>query len=178
MAKTVSFVSLLQMVQEYISQNYAAALSDKKKLGQLRSYIDKYLNDTGYVVEGFTSDQLSKRLYCEMAEYSILTPFLGKESVEEINVNGWDDISITYSSGKMQKLSEHFFSPQHAVDIVKRLLHHSGMIIDNATPMAQGHLPGNTRITALKEPIVDADRGISVSIRLRSEEHTSELQSR
>lgn len=166
MAKNVSFISLLQMVQEYISQNYAAALSDRKKLVQLRSYIDKYLNDTGYTVEGFTSEQLSKRLYTEMAEYSILTPYLGKESVEEINVNGWDDICVTYCSGRMQKLKEHFFSPQHAIDVVKRLLHHSGMIIDNATPMAQGHLPGNTRITALKEPIVDADRGISVSIRL------------
>ena len=166
MARQINFVTLLSMTQEYISQNYAAALSDKRKLGQLRSYIDKYLNDTGYVVEGYSSEELSKRLYSEMAEYSILTPYLGKDSIEEINVNGWDDISVTYNSGKMQKLSEHFFSPQHAVDIVKRLLHHSGMIIDNATPMAQGHLPGNTRITALKEPIVDADRGISVSIRL------------
>ena len=166
MAKTVNFVSLLQMVQEYISQNYAAALSDKKKLGQLRSYIDKYLNDTGYVVDGFTTEELSKRLYSEMAEYSILTPYLGKDTIEEININGWDDICITYCTGKMQKLKEHFFSPQHAVDIVKRLLHHSGMIIDNATPTAQGHLPGNTRITALKEPIVDEDRGVSVSIRL------------
>ena len=166
MARNVSFVSLLQMVQEYISQNYAAALSDKKKLGQLRSYIDKYLNDTGYVVEGFTSEELSKRLYSEMAEYSILTPYLGKDTIEEININGWDDICITYCTGKMQKLKEHFFSPQHAVDIVKRLLHHSGMIIDNATPMAQGHLPNNTRITALKEPVVDEDRGVAVSIRL------------
>ena len=166
MARQINFVTLLSMTQEYISQNYAAALSDKRKLGQLRSYIDKYLNDTGYAVEGYTSEELSKRLYSEMAEYSILTPYLGKDSIEEINVNGWDDISVTYNSGRMQKLSEHFFSPQHAVDIVKRLLHHSGMIIDNATPMAQGHLPGNTRITALKEPIVDADRGISVSIRL------------
>lgn len=166
MAKNVPFVSLLQMVQEYISQNYAAALSDRRKLGQLRSYIDKYLSDTGYTVEGFTTDELSKKLYSEMAEYSILTPYLGKDSIEEININGWDDICVTYSSGYMLKLPEHFYSPQHAVDIVKRLLHHSGMIIDNATPMAQGHLPGNTRVTALKEPIVDADRGISVSIRL------------
>ena len=166
MAKEVSFVSLLQMIQEYISQNYAAALSDKKKLGQLRSYIDKYLNDTGYVVEGFTSEQLSKKLYSEMAEYSILTPYLGKNSIEEINVNGWVVGCGTALAGYMLKIPEHFYSPQHATDIVKRLLHHSGMIIDNATPMAQGHLPGNTRITALKEPIVDADRGISVSIRL------------
>ena len=55
---------------------------------------------------------------------------------------------------------------KHCGDIVKRLLHHSGMIIDNATPIAQGHLPGNTRITAIKTPIVDEDVGIAVSIRL------------
>ena len=61
MAKTVTFVTLLQMTQEYISQNYAAALSDKKKLGQLRSYIDKYLNDTGYTVEGYSSDEMKSR---------------------------------------------------------------------------------------------------------------------
>lgn len=166
MARTTDFVTLLRMTQEYISHNYAAALSDRSKLSQLRSYIDKYLHDTGYVVDGFTADGLSKRLYSEMAEYSILTPYLGKPDIEEINVNGWDDVAITYTGGRIVKAKEHFYSPQHAVDIVKRLLHHSGMIIDNATPMAQGHLPGNTRITALKEPIVDADRGISVSIRL------------
>ena len=40
------------------------------------------------------------------------------------------------------------------------------MIIDNAMPIAQGHLPGNTRITAIKSPVVDEDCGISVSIRL------------
>lgn len=76
------------------------------------------------------------------------------------------DVAITYTDGSIKKVDEHFYSPQHAVDIVKRLLHHSGMIIDNATPMSQGHLPGNTRITALKAPLVDSDRGISVSIRL------------
>ena len=166
MAKQISFVSLLQMVQEYISQNYAAALSDKAKLNQLRSYIEKYLHDTGYTVEGYTAEELSKKLYSEMAEYSVLTKYLGRDEIEEVNINGWDDIAVTYTDGHIEKAVEHFYSPQHAVDIVKRLLHHSGMIIDNATPMAQGHLPGNTRITALKEPIVDEDRGISVSIRL------------
>ena len=81
-------------------------------------------------------------------------------------LNGWDDIAITYTDGHIEKADEHFYNPQHAVDVVKRLLHHSGMIIDNAASMSQGHLPGNTRITALKGPLVDDDRGISVSIRL------------
>lgn len=166
MSNEIDFVSLLHKTQGYISQNYAAALADSSKYGQLRSYIEKYLHDTGYTVKGYSFRDLADRLYCEMAEYSIITQYLGRDEIEEININGWDDIAITYTDGRIEKAKEHFFSPQHAVDIVKRLLHHSGMIIDNATPMSQGHLPGNTRITALKEPLVDDDRGISVSIRL------------
>ncbi len=166
MAKNIDFVPLLSMVQEYISSRYAAALTDSKKLPQLKTYIEKYVRDGGYEVDGLTTQQLLDKLYSEMAEYSILTKYLGKENIEEININAWNDIAITYTSGRTIKAKEHFYSPSHAVDIVKRLLHHSGMIIDNATPMSQGHLPNNTRITALKEPIVDDEIGVSVSIRL------------
>ena len=166
MAQTIDFVSLLHKSQEYISENYAAALSDRSKIVQLRSYIEKYLHDIGFEVECMTFRELADKLYSEMAEYSVLTKYLGRDEIEEININGWDDIAVTYTDGHIEKAKEHFYNPQHAVDVVKRLLHHSGMIIDNATPMSQGHLPGNTRITALKEPLVDDDRGISVSIRL------------
>ena len=166
MAKNIDFWTLLKMTQEYISSHYAAVLTDRTKLSQLKAYIDKYLRDNDFQVDDMPNQELIDRLYCEMAQYSILTPFLGSPNLEEINVNGWDDIALTLLDGTIVKLKEHFHSPQHAVDIIKRLLHHSGMIIDNATPMSQGHLPGNTRITALKEPIVDEDRGIAVSIRL------------
>lgn len=166
MQKHIDFVPLLSMVQEHISSRYAAALSDKNKLPQLKAYIDKFLRDGGYAVDGLSQSDLSDKLYSEMAEYSILTKYLGRDNIEEININAWNDIAITYTSGRTVKAREHFYSPSHAVDIVKRLLHHSGMIIDNSTPMSQGHLPNNTRITALKEPIVDDDVGVSVSIRL------------
>lgn len=157
-AQKIDFVSLLHKSQEYISENYAAALSDRSKVVQLRSYIEKYLHDSGFEVEGMTFRELSDKLYSEMAEYSVLTKYLGRDEIEEININGWDDIAVTYTDGHIEKAKEHFYNPQHAVDVVKRLLHHSGMIIDNATPMSQGHLPGNTRITALKEPLVDDDQ--------------------
>ena len=149
MARQIDFWTLLRMTQEYVSSHYAAVLTDKAKLSQLKAYVDKYLRDNDFKVEGMTTKELIDKLYCEMAEYSILTPFLGSPDLEEINVNGWDDIALTLLDGTIVKLKEHFHSPQHAVDIIKRLLHHSGMIIDNATPMSQGHLPGNTRITAL-----------------------------
>ncbi len=166
MAQNIEFWTLLQLTQEYIAVHYAAALTDTDKLPQLRAYIEQYVRENGYIVEGSTLHELTGRLYREMAEYSILTPYLGAEELEEININSWQDVALTYLDGSVVKIPEHFHSPQHAVDIVKRLLHHSGMIIDNATPMAQGHLPHNTRITVLKEPVVDPDIGIAASIRL------------
>lgn len=162
----IELYDLLGKTQEYIAKYYATALTDEQKHDQLKAYIEKYILDGGFLVHGFTEEELIDRLYAEMVEYSILTPFLVSPDIDEININAWDDITLTYSNGRMEKLEEHFRSPQHAVDIVKRLLHHSGMIIDNATPIAQGHLPGNTRITAIKSPVVDEEAGISVSIRL------------
>ena len=166
MQNEIKFVQLLSLVQEYISVKYAASLSEPSKLPQLREYIKQYLRINGYYVKEFSQSELIDRLYSEMAEYSILTKYLGRDNIEEININAWNDIAITYTSGRTIKAKEHFYSPSHAVDIVKRLLHHSGMIIDNSTPMSQGHLPNNTRITALKEPLVDDEVGVSVSIRL------------
>jgi pilus assembly protein CpaF len=166
MVQTIDFWSLLTLTQEHISEHYAAALTDKEKLSQLKPYIEKYLRDMDYLVARYTQSELVDKIYCEMAEYSILTQYLGSPELEEININSWNDIALTYLDGSIVKLKEHFNSPQHAVDIIKRLLHHSGMIIDNATPIAQGHLPNSTRITALKEPIVDEHCGISTSIRL------------
>lgn len=165
MAK-IELSALVGLVQGHITRNYAMALIDKTKTDELRAYIGKYLYDTGYTVDGYDTKSLVDRLFSEMAEYSVLTKYLHDDRIEEVNINGWDDIAITYLDGRIEKAEEYFFSPGHAVDIVKKLLQHSGMIIDNATPMAQGHLPNNTRVTALKTPIVDEDRGVAVSIRM------------
>ena len=161
----LAFTDLLKTVQEYVSERYAAALVSAEKFDQIKPYVTKFIRENGYFVTGMTTEELVDGLYSEMVEYSFLTPFLSRDDVEEININGWDDVAITYTSGRIVK-DKKFFSPQHAIDVVKRLLSHSGIIIDDATPMAQGHLPNNTRITALKMPLVDADRGIAVSIRI------------
>lgn len=162
----IELSSLVPLCQSFIARNYSAAIIDKSKTEELKAYIGKYLYDTNYSVVGFDTKELVERLFEEMAEYSILTKHLADPDIEEININGWDDVALTHLDGRIEKAKEHFFSPTHAIDIVKKLLQHSGMIIDNAAPIAQGHLPNNTRVTALKEPIVDSDRGIAVSIRM------------
>lgn len=161
----MDFWDLLAGTQEYITENYAELLSAPSE-EKIIPYIEQYVRDLGCAVEGKTRDETVRDLYNEMAGYSVLTKYLESEDLEEINVNGWDDIAITFRNGRILKVPEIFHSPGHAEDIVRRLLRNSGMILDNASPISQGHLPGNNRITALKSPLVDSDRGVAVSIRI------------
>ena len=85
MAQSINFWTLLRLTQEYISEHYAAALTDPEKLPQLKAYIEQYIRKNGDIVDGCSLHELTDRLYREMAEYSILTPFLGSEELEEIN---------------------------------------------------------------------------------------------
>ncbi len=75
-----------------------------------------------------------------MAEYSFLTKYIFGKGIEEININAWNDIEVYYSGGRKEKLDEHFESPQHAVNVVRRMLHASGMVLDNAAPAVLGSL--------------------------------------
>lgn len=60
--------------------------------------------------------------------------------IEEIDINSWRDIEIQYNDGRCEKLEEHFESPEHAVNVIRRMLHVSGMVLDNASPAVLGHL--------------------------------------
>ncbi len=103
-----------------------------------------------------------------MSEFSFLTPYLFSQNVEEININSWEDIKINLSNGEEITSKERFSSPTHALDVVRRLLQTSGMILDYANPIVRGHLvgAGNVRITAFAPPVIDKDIGVVASIRI------------
>jgi len=163
------FGSVLREVQEYISSHYAGLITDSgagEMKAQIKRYITKYIQDNRIAVSGMTQPQLVDALYTEMAEFSFLTKYIFGSGIEEIDVNGWDDVEVQYSSGVTKKLDEHFDSPEHAVNVVRRMLHVSGMVLDNASPTVLGHLSKNIRIAVLKAPVVDEDVGVAASIRI------------
>ncbi len=163
-----NFENVLTDVQEYISSKFAIMSSEniKKNQEQLKAYIKHYLNDYKLKVDGYTTTELVEALYYEMAEYGFLTKYLLRNDIEEININSWDDVKITYSDGRLMPTKEKFNSPSHAVDIIRRLLHKSGMILDNSQPIVVGHLSSKIRITAMLSGVVDKEVGIAVSIRI------------
>ncbi|WP_101908595.1 CpaF/VirB11 family protein [Marasmitruncus massiliensis] len=166
---TKDFGNVLHEVQEYISGKYSSLIIDGETedgKAQVKRYIGKYLMDHRVAVKGMTDQQLVDALYTEMAEFSFLTKYIFGTGIEEIDVNAWNDIEVQYSNGNTVKLDEHFDSPEHAVNVIRRMLHVSGMVLDNASPAILGHLSKNIRIAVLKTPLVDEDVGVCASIRI------------
>lgn len=164
-----SFNEVLVKTQTFLSERHSDLLMEKpdeENRKHLYRYIRQFLIDNNLRCEGMDLDALVQALYREMVEFSILTEFLERNDIEEININGWNDIEVIYNTGEMKKLDRTFESPRHSINVLRRMLHMSGNIIDDAMPAVLGHLGKNIRIAALKTPIVDEERGISCSIRI------------
>lgn len=163
------FTDVLKEVQEYISSKYSTLIIDQESgdvKEQIKRYITKYVQDYRIAVKGMDRQDLVDTIYTEMAEFSFLTKYVYGTGIEEIDVNSWRDIEVQYSGGVTKKLTERFESPQHAINVIRRMLHTSGMVLDNASPAVLGHLSKNIRIAAMKTPLVDEDVGIAASIRI------------
>ncbi len=163
------FTSVLREVQAYLSKEYSSLVTadgNEEAKAQIRRFAGKYIQDHRIQVTGKTTDELIDAIYSEMAEFGFLTKYIYGEGIEEIDVNAWDDVEVQFSGGVTKKLTEHFDSPEHAINVVRRMLHVSGMVLDDASPSVLGHLRKNIRIAVLKTPIVDEDVGVAASIRI------------
>lgn len=168
-AGSKDFGTVLREVQTYISSKYSTLITGSSKdevKEQVKRYIAKYIQDNRIAVEDMNERLLVDALYTEMAEFSFLTKYIFGTGIEEIDINAWNDIEVQYSNGSTVKLDEHFDSPEHAINVIRRMLHVSGMVLDNASPAILGHLSKNIRIAVLKTPLVDEDVGVCASIRI------------
>ena len=166
--KGVTFAEALSQVQSYLSETYATLItednSDAKE--QMKRRMARYLQENRIAVDGMTASELVDALYTEMAEYGFLTKYIFADGIEEIDINSWRDIEIQYSDGHTAKLEEHFDSPEHAANVIRRMLQNSGKVLDNASPIITSRLAKNIRISVIKTPVLDEDAGVAASIRI------------
>ncbi len=167
------YYEVLPIVQEYMSiahENILSTELTRENERLIKDFIRQYLVTHNIRLAGMTEDQLTERLFNDMAGFSFLTELLAddrpeKTGLEEIDINSWQDIDIIVN-GVKYKSDKRFLSPQHAIDIVRRMLQTSGQVIDDGNPTALGSLAKNIRITVLKTPVLDEDIGIAASIRI------------
>ena len=162
--KGITFAEALSQVQGYLSETYATLItednSDAKE--QMKRRMARYLQENRIAVDGMTASELVDALYTEMAEYGFLTKYIFADGIEEIDINSWRDIEIQYSDGHTAKLEEHFDSPEHAANVIRRMLQNSGKVLDNASPIITSRLARNIRISVIKTPVLDEDAGVAV----------------
>ena len=176
-AEGLSYDEILEDVQKYCTANHADTLSGEtyteRAKALLKEFILQYLIKCSYRVDGLSTDELCENLYEDMAGFSFLKKWIYKKGVEEVNINAYNDIEVIMSGGRSMKIPDRFQSPQHAIDVVRRLLSTCGMVIDDTMPSVIGYLDKNIRISVGKTPIVDADVGINASIRIVNQQSIS-----
>ena len=136
--------------------------------------MEHYIVKRKYALDGLSTKELCSKLYEDMAGYSFLKKWIYKPGVEEVNINAYNDIEVIESSGRSIKIPDKFSSPQHAIDVIRRMLNACGMVIDDTMPSIVGFLDKNIRISVDKTPIVDADVGVNASIRIVNQQTVSE----
>ena len=175
-SEELSYEQILEDVQRYFAENHAVAIAGEGDKGGelLQELMTQYLVKRRYTVEGLSTEELVERLYEDMAGYSFLKKWIYlTPGVEEVNINAYNDIEVIMNSGRSVKIPEKFSSPQHAIDVVRRMLSSCGMILDDTMPSVVGYLDKNIRISVDKTPIVDPDVGLNASIRIVNQQSVS-----
>lgn len=165
-----TYEAVLPLVQAKVKETHADMIANndaeaiRSKLIQI---ITQIIIDEGMEVAGHSTEQLAKRIYNDMAGAGFLFKYIFETpNVEEVNINRWDDVTVTYSGGVPEKTPERFNDAQHAIDVVRRLLQMQSLTIDNSTPDVLSYLADGVRISANVHPIMSKDAAISASIRV------------
>lgn len=176
----LTYDQILEDVQRYFSENHASTIAEAgegnagRAITVLKELMVQYLVKRKYAVDGLNTQELCEKLYEDMAGYSFLKKWIYGPGVEEVNINAFDDIEVIMNSGRSIKIPDKFSSPQHAIDVVRRMLNACGMVIDDTMPSVIGFLDKNIRISVDKTPIVDPEVGINASIRIVNQQTVSE----
>lgn len=168
-SKEMEYPDLLSDIQHYMSEKYRDLMSKTSgnNKTQVESYIRQYLKENECGVKGYSFDELVNKLYDDMTGFSFLTKYINLKTadVEEININSWDDVKITFSDGRVEPADGEFYSSEHATNVVKRLLRQSDIILDDSKPCVRGHLNKKIRVTVNGPGVIDDDIGVTASIR-------------
>lgn len=176
----MTYEQILEDVQRYFSENHASTIASagegdsERANALLKELMVQYLVKRKYTLDGMSTEDLCAKLYEDMAGYSFLKKWIYRPGVEEVNINAYNDIEVIMSSGRSVKIPDRFSSPQHAIDVIRRMLNACGMVIDDTMPSVLGFLDKNIRISVDKTPIVDPEVGVNASIRIVNQQTVSE----
>lgn len=137
--------------------------NDSQLMQALETTLDQVLREHRHEVPiNIPFDLFRLALKDELTGFGPITPLLRSPKISEIMINGPDCIFIE-SSGRLYESGVRFFSEQHLLSIIQRIVEPLGRHIDDASPMVDARLPDGSRVNAVIPPL--ALHGASVTIR-------------
>ena len=142
----LTYDQVLEDVQRYFAENHASTIAEagegnaERATTLLKELMVQYIVKRKYAIKGLTTEELCEKLYEDMAGYSFLKKWIYKPGIEEVNINAYNDIEVIEAGGRSIKIPDKFSSPQHAIDVVRRMLNACGMVIDDTMPSVVGSL--------------------------------------
>ncbi len=161
------YFSILEEIQNLVNENYwqiNATDSTERSRQIILNFYKSYIERNRINIPPFSKEELVEKIYNDTHRYSILTEPLEDVNVEGIHINSWDCVILQMRNGEF-KYIDGFETPQHSIDIMRRLIQSKGGVLDEAMPIAETSIGSDIRITTVKTPIVDENIGVSCYIR-------------
>ncbi|NCC82633.1 MAG: CpaF family protein [Clostridia bacterium] len=163
-----AYESILEQVRTDISKDHAETLArsvtEKSASEAVKRLIGEYVTAHQLRVGGMSVQMLADRLYGDMAGFGFLDKYISDPDIEEIDGNSWRDIEIVTRFG-WHKAQEHFLSPQHAEDTLRKMVRLGGLVLDGTNPIVDSYITQGVRISAMIPPVTDKRSGAVFSIR-------------
>jgi pilus assembly protein CpaF len=163
-----AYGTVLDQVRGYVSgahtETLAQSISEHSAAESVKHIIEGYIAEHHLRIDGLSMRQLAERLYGDMAGFGFLDRYIADEEIEEINGNSWRDIEIVTRTG-WRKIPEHFLSPQHAEDTLRKMVRLGGLVLDGTNPIVDSSITQGIRVSAMIPPVADRRGGAVFSIR-------------
>lgn len=165
------YLNIFAAVQKYITDEKLTELNESLESGDytvLESIAKNFIQRryARFSKAEQTLNEITKKCIDDMTGYGFLNKYFARaDELEEININGWNNIEIRWFGGRREFTDEHFHSPAHAKDVLLRILRPTGRYLDDNKIYEISYIGKSVRITTLIAPAVDEEVGVAASIR-------------
>jgi pilus assembly protein CpaF len=135
---------------------------DKILQEDLRRGVDIILAEENQALPLPEKERLCKEIRDELLGYGPLEPLLHDHTVNDILVNGFDQIFVE-RKGKLERSTIRFNDNAHLLKIIEKIASGVGRRVDESSPMVDARLPDGSRVNAIIPPL--ALDGPALSIR-------------
>ena len=153
--------SLRERVIEQIEPSVAATVSRDVLRRQIEEIIHGIANEERLELSGREQFQLADEIADDMTGYGPLRPLLLDQTINDIMVNGPNNIYVE-RSGKLERIAVRFRDNDHIASVAQKIAAQVGRRIDESSPMVDCRLPDGSRVNIIFPPLAIHSPCISI----------------